>query len=59
VFRLTEFVVWLGLTIEDAIDSKDAAQKAQTMIQRPGSKWLYKVIDSDTGKVSIVDFYGE
>jgi hypothetical protein len=51
--------VWLGLTIEDAIDSKDAAQKAQTMIQRPGSKWLYKVIDSDTGKVSIVDFYGE
>jgi hypothetical protein len=59
VCRLTNFVVWLGLTIEDAIDSKDAAQKAQQMIQRPGSKWLYKVIDSDTEKISIVDLYEE
>lgn len=55
---MTEFVVWLGLTIEDAIDDKDAAQKAQKMIQREGSNWMYKVTDCESGKMSVVDLLG-
>lgn len=56
---MTEFIVWLGVTIEDAVSDKDAAKKAQDMIQRPGSKWLYRVTDCETGKLSVVDFFGE
>lgn len=55
MFGLTEFVVWLGLTIEDATDEKDAAQKAQKMIQREGSNWLYLVTNCDTGERIKVD----
>ncbi len=56
---MTEFVVWLGVTIEDATDDKDAARKAQKMIQREGSNWMYKVEDCETGKVSVVDLWSE
>jgi len=52
---MTEYEVWLGMMIDDAENPMGAAQLAQSMIQRPGSNWLYQVTDSETGKQFKID----
>jgi hypothetical protein len=52
---MPEYEVWLGMRIEDAENSVDAAEQAQSMIQRPGSNWLYQVTDCETGEKIRID----
>jgi hypothetical protein len=52
---MTEYDVWIGLKIGNAINTKDAAERAHQIIQEPGTNWLCRVINCETKEETTVD----